>query len=62
MIGILSGITKPLGDLPDRVVAAHEHLLEAALQAETQATEAGTARLLQLIERLERRHKPQLTL
>ena len=25
MIGILSGITKPLGDLPDRVVAAHEH-------------------------------------
>ena len=41
---------------------AHERLLEDALRAETQATEAGTARLLQLIERLERRHKPQFTL
>jgi hypothetical protein len=40
----------------------YERLLEAALQAETKATEAGTARLLQLIERLERRHKPRFTL
>ena len=41
---------------------AHERLQEAALQAETQATEAGTARLLQLIERLERRRRIQFTL
>jgi hypothetical protein len=37
---------------------AYAQLLEAVLQAETQATEAGTARLLQLIERL----KPRFTL
>ena len=41
---------------------AHERLLEEALRAETQATEAGTARLLQLIERLERRRRIQFTL
>jgi hypothetical protein len=39
-------------------VGAYERLLEAMLQAETQATEAGTARLLQLIARL----KPRFTL
>jgi hypothetical protein len=39
-------------------VSAYERLLEAMLQAETEATEAGTARLLQLIDQLDRRHKP----
>ena len=43
-------------------VAAYERLLEAMLQAETQATEAGTARLLQLVERLDRRRRMQFTL
>jgi len=42
--------------------AAYERLLEAMLQAETQATEAGTARLLQLVERLDRRRRMQFTL
>jgi hypothetical protein len=48
---------------PEGMLApAYERLLEAALQAETQATEASTARLLQLIAQLERRHrKPQKT-
>jgi hypothetical protein len=39
-------------------VSVYERLLEAVLQAETQATEAGTARLLQLIDQLDRRHNP----
>jgi hypothetical protein len=39
-------------------VSAYERLLEAMLQAETEATEAGTARLLQLIDQL----KPRFTL
>jgi hypothetical protein len=46
-------------------VSAYEHLLEAALRAETQATEAGTARLLRLFAQIERRHsrrKPRFTL
>jgi hypothetical protein len=43
-------------------VATYERLLEAVQQAETQATEAGTARLLQLIDQFDRRHKPPFTL
>jgi hypothetical protein len=53
---------KTPGNPEGMLAPAHEHLLEAALQAETQATEAGTARLLQLIERLERRRRIQFTL
>jgi hypothetical protein len=41
---------------------AYARLLEEALQAETQAYEAGTARLQQLAARIESRHKPQFTL
>jgi hypothetical protein len=40
-------------------VTAYTRLLEAALQAETQATEAGTARILWLVTWIERRHKSQ---
>jgi hypothetical protein len=43
-------------------VADYARLLEAALQAEILATEAGTAQLLQLAARIERRRKPQFTL
>jgi hypothetical protein len=42
----------------DMPMHTYERLLEATLQAEIQATEAGTARLLQLIARL----KPRFTL
>ena len=49
---------KPKGML----VAVYERLLEAALQAEIQAAEAGTAQLLQLIARIDRRRKPSFTL
>ena len=45
------------------LVPAYAQLLEAALQAEMQATEASTARLLQLAAQIERRHRePQFTL
>jgi hypothetical protein len=44
------------------LVAVYERLLEAALQAEIQAAEAGTAQLLQLIARIDRRRKPSFTL
>jgi hypothetical protein len=41
----------------------YARLLDATLQAEMQATEANTARLLQLVAQIERRHrKPQFTL
>jgi len=43
-------------------VLAYAQLLEAMLQAELQATEAGTARLLQLATRIGSRRKPQFTL
>jgi hypothetical protein len=41
---------------------AYERLLDAALKAEIQATEAGTARLRRLIAWIENRHKPPFTL
>ena len=40
---------------PGMLVADYERLLEATLQAEIQATEAGTARLLQLVAWIDRR-------
>jgi hypothetical protein len=43
-------------------VRDYERLLEETLQAEMQATEARTARLLQLAAGIERRHKPPFTL
>jgi hypothetical protein len=44
------------------LVPVYERLLEATLQAEIQAAETGTARLLQLVEWIDRKRKPQFTL
>jgi hypothetical protein len=41
---------------------AYERLLEAVLQAEIEASEAGTARLLQLVDQHDRRRRMQFTL
>ena len=38
-------------------VSDYERLLEATLQAETKATEAGTARLLRLVAWIEKRRR-----
>jgi hypothetical protein len=43
-------------------VADYERLLEAALQAEIKETEAGTERILQIIDGIDRRRKFQFTL
>jgi hypothetical protein len=40
----------------------YKHLLDAALEAEIQATEAGTARLLRLVAWIDRRRNIQFTL
>jgi hypothetical protein len=50
------------GKPPGMWVADYERLLEETLQAETQATEAGTARLQQLIAWIDQRRKLQFTL
>jgi hypothetical protein len=44
------------------LVEDYKQLLEATLQAETLATEAGTVRLLQLAAGIDRRRKVQFTL
>jgi hypothetical protein len=43
-------------------VSAYERLLDAMLEAEMQATEAGTARLQRLLAWIESRRKPRFTL
>jgi hypothetical protein len=57
----ITGRTVP-GKPENMRTRAYEPLLEATLQAETQATEAGTARLLQLIGQLDHRRKLRFTL
>jgi hypothetical protein len=53
-------------DVPDKPkgmpVSVYARLLEAMLQAEIQATEAGTARLQQLVAWVENRRKLRFTL
>jgi hypothetical protein len=44
------------------LVRTYEHLLDATLRAEIQATEASTARLQQLLAWVESRRKPLFTL
>jgi hypothetical protein len=44
----------------DMLVRTYEHLLDATLRAEIQATEASTARLQQLVAWVESRRKPTL--
>ena len=59
----LDSIGRRMAEKPrSPLVEDYKHLLEATLQAETLATEAGTARLLQLATGIERRRKVQFTL
>ena len=62
----LTGIWEDMAAAPEKPegmsALAYAQLLEAMLQAELQATEAGTARLLQLATRIGSRRKPQFTL
>src|SRR5215471_17648728 len=64
----ITGIWEDMAAAPEKPegmsALAYAQLLEAMLQAELQAAEAGTARLLQLATRIgsRRRRKPQFTL
>ena len=59
----LTGIWEDMAAAPEKPegmsVLAYAQLLEAVLQAEMRATEAGTARLLQLATRIGSRRKRQ---
>ena len=48
---------KPPGKPGGMLAPTYERLLEAALQAETKATEAGTNRILQIIGQIEKRRR-----
>jgi hypothetical protein len=62
-LGAVAGNIRPAAVRREVPAPDYEYLLDEVLEAEIQATEAGTARILQIVAQIDRRYrKPQFTL